>query len=68
MTNQQALALAQQRIDQLQELADLQAQIIEKKNAEIERISAELARCQANDYADDLANDCEAGMIGEVQA
>lgn len=64
MNMQQALRIAQKRIDELQTLADTQAAIISTKNDEIDRLSAELARCQANSYADDIAVD-EAG--DEVQ-
>lgn len=65
MNAQQAITLANQKIDQLQQLADTQAAIIAAKNDEIDQLSAELSACIAggNDYADDLLNDCEAGAI-----
>jgi hypothetical protein len=63
MNAQQALGVARQKIDQLQKLADTQAALIGVKNDEIARLTAELARCQATDYADDLQNDSEAGAI-----
>jgi hypothetical protein len=63
MNAQQALALANEKIDQLQQLADTQAAIISRKNDEIDRLSAELARCQSHSYADDLMSDCDAGAI-----
>ena len=44
-------------------LAATQAQIIAAKNDEIARLTAELSRCQSHDYAGDLCNDCEAGLM-----
>lgn len=75
MTTQQALDIAQQRIDQLQQLADPQAALINEKNDEIAQLRRQvrergfqIAHCQSHDYADDFADDCEAGLIdaGEV--
>lgn len=70
MTAQQALALANQRIAQLQELADTQAALINEKNDEIAAqrqhiadLEAALKYAQSHDYADDLEADCEAGAI-----
>lgn len=63
MTTQQALALAQKRADELQQLADTQALLINEKNGEIDRLNAALAHAQRNDYADDLEADCEAGLM-----
>ena len=62
------------RIDQLQQLADVQAALIGEKNAEIARLSADLSDCMAGgrDYSDDLMADNDAGAIAgvsnEVQA
>lgn len=69
MNAQQALALANQKIDQLQSLADTQAAIIAKKNDEIDALKAELSECMAggHDYSDALCADCEDGGTLAVQ-
>lgn len=69
MTTQQALAIAQQRIDELQQLADVQALLINEKNDAIaerdQRIAdleAALRHAQSHSYADDLRD-----AVDEVQ-